>query len=108
MRLYLDDVRPTPEGYDLSVKTAWGAIAWIMSGKITHVSLDNDLGDDVECGQGRDVANWIEHAAYDGRIPRMDIQIHSANPVARAAMEQAIAAANKWWRMAEIQDNLIT
>lgn len=99
MRVYLDDLRPTPEGFDVRVYTAQGAIDVLSSKHVTLISLDNDLGDlsDGNMTEGRHVANWIEQAAYEGTIPRCEILIHSANPVARKAIGAAIAKANEYW-----------
>lgn len=97
MKVYLDDVRPTPAGFDVRVYTAQGAIDVLSSGRVTMISLDNDLGEG-DVGEGRDVAKWLEIAAFHNDIPRCEIRIHSANPVARKYMEQAIAQADKFWK----------
>jgi hypothetical protein len=89
MKVYLDDVRPAPDGWVL-VMTAWEAIAALESGGVTHVSLDHDLGDDDAFGTGHDVLVWIEEAvALRGFVPP-EIAIHSANVVGRQRMLQAI------------------
>jgi len=58
MKIYLDDERPTPEG--------WHSCSWpeevihlLKAGGVTHLSLDHDLGDDAH-GTGYDVVLWIE------------------------------------------------
>lgn len=43
MKLYLDDERPTPEGW-VGVKTYTECVAVLASGDVTHISLDHDLG----------------------------------------------------------------
>jgi len=89
MKIYLDDVRPAPEGWVL-VMTAWKAIAALEAGGVTHLSLDHDLGADDANGTGHDVLVWIEEAvALRGFVPP-DITIHSANVVGRLRMGQAI------------------
>lgn len=90
MRIFLDDLRPAPEGW---VRVFWPdeAIAHLKTGHVTHLSLDHDLGDDAR-GTGYDVLLWIEEAvAVDGFKPPK-ITVHSANPAARIRMEAAIAA----------------
>jgi hypothetical protein len=89
MRIFLDDERPTPQGW---VRTFWPdeVIALLQAGGVTEVSLDHDLGDD-ERGTGYDVVLWVEEAvATRGFVPPK-LVVHSANSSARAKMEQGIA-----------------
>ncbi len=89
MKVYLDDVRPAPDGWVL-VRTAREAIAALAAGGVTHISLDHDLGDDQLFGTGYDVACWIEEAvALRGYVPP-EIAIYSANVVGRERMARAI------------------
>lgn len=98
MRLWLDDVRPLPEEFDVRVKTAPHAIALIKTGLVTHISLDHDLGDaSDEVGAGKDVANFIEEGAFHGTVSPMECKVHSANPVGVEAMEQALKNARRYW-----------
>lgn len=61
----------------------------LETGKVTHLSLDHDLGDD-ERGTGYDVIVWIEEAvATRGFVPPK-LSVHSANSAARARMEAGI------------------
>lgn len=89
MKVYLDDERTTPEGWQ---RVYWPeeAIALLQGGQVTDISLDHDLGDDVH-GTGYDVLLWIEEAVVtsDFKPPRM--QVHSANSSARQKMQAAIA-----------------
>ena len=94
MRVWLDDVRPMPEGFDLHVMDAVAAIAALRTGKVTFMSFDHDLGKD---DTGYTVAKWIEEEAQAGRIPRLFWQIHSANPVGQKNMEAALTNADKFW-----------
>ena len=89
MRIFLDDERPTPQGW---VRAFWPeeVIALLEAGGVTEVSLDHDLGND-ERGTGYDVVLWIEEAvATRGFVPPR-LVVHSANSSARAKMEQGIA-----------------
>ncbi|MEZ4449548.1 MAG: cyclic-phosphate processing receiver domain-containing protein [Nannocystaceae bacterium] len=97
MRLWLDDQRPMPADYEVRVTTAAEAIAALEGGEITAVSLDHDLGDEAEVGSGYQVACWIEAAAFEGRLRRLEWRVHSANPIGRRRMEAALQAADRAW-----------
>lgn len=90
MKVFLDDVRVTPEGW---VRTFWPeeVIALLKTGQVTEFSLDHDLGDD-EHGTGYTVLLWLEEqVAMHGLVPPA-IRVHSANSAARLKMEAAIAS----------------
>ena len=90
MRVYLDDERLTPDGWE---RAYWPmeVIALLEGGLVTELSLDHDLGDD-ERGTGYDVVVWIEEAvALRGFVPPKII-VHSANTSARAKMEAGVKA----------------
>jgi len=95
MRIWLDDERPMPEGYDKHVRTAAEAIAFLESGTVTAISLDHDLGESG--GTGYQVACFIEEGAFRKTLLPMEVSIHSANPVGRGRMEQAIVYAKEYW-----------
>jgi hypothetical protein len=91
VKVYLDDLRPAPDGWVL-VKTAPAAIAALASGGVTHLSLDHDLGDADGVGNGYDVLVWLEEqVALAGFVPP-ELAVHSANPAARPKMQAAIAS----------------
>lgn len=96
MKLWLDDIRPAPPGYDIIAKTANEAITHLVTGKITEMSFDHDLGD-LMAGTGYTVARWLELAAYTCTIPRIKWAIHSANPVGRKNIEVALINADRYW-----------
>jgi hypothetical protein len=89
VRIFLDDERPTPEGW---VRASWPqeVIALLEAGGVTEVSLDHDLGND-ERGTGYDVVLWVEEAVATQRFVAPKLVVHSANSSARAKMEQGIA-----------------
>lgn len=90
MKVFLDDERPTPEGW---VRVYWPseAIALLETGHVTEISLDHDLGDDAK-GTGYDVVLWIEEAVrLRGFVPPR-MQAHSANTAARQRMEAGFEA----------------
>ena len=96
MKLYLDDVRDTPKGFDLRACTAQEAITMLREHDITFISFDHDLGP-VEAGTGYDVAKWIEQAAYLTGFVVPEYVIHSANPVGRDNIEAAMSNAVRYY-----------
>ncbi len=95
MRLYLDDLRPTPSDFDARAYTAAEAIRLLESGAVTLISFDHDLGE-PENGTGYDVARWIEEQVAtnpDFRMP--DWRVHSANPVGAGNIHRAMINANR-------------
>ncbi len=91
-QIYLDDTREAPVGWR---RCYWPqeVIDLLKQGGVSHISLDHDLGDDT-IGTGYDVLSWLEEAVYTGQenpsIVPMYITIHSANPVGRQRMQNAI------------------
>ncbi len=91
LKVWLDDVRPAPEGW---VAARWPeeVIALLRTGEVIALSLDHDLGDDAH-GTGYDVVLWIEEAvAVSGFVPPATMRVHSANSVARDRMEAGLAS----------------
>lgn len=95
MRIWLDDVRPMPEDYDFWAKNGDDAMLKIASGSVEKISFDHDLG--LSSPTGYDVAKAIEHWAYYKIIPPIVWEIHSANPVGRKNIEQAMKSAERYW-----------
>ncbi len=90
MKVYLDDIRTPPDEGWVLVPTTRAAIDLLASGAVTHVSLDNDLGEGEP--EGYLVANWLERRVLtDPAFPIPVVTVHSANPVARQRMQAAIA-----------------
>jgi NAD+-processing family protein with receiver domain len=88
MKVYLDDERETPAGWQ---RVYWPeeAIILLDSGNVSEISLDHDLGND-EHGTGYDVILWIEEAVITRRFNPPKIKVHSANSSARLKMELGI------------------
>lgn len=88
MKVYLDDARPTPDGW---VRCYWpiDVIQLLKSGRVTHLSLDHDLGDDAR-GTGYDVLTWIEEQVATTDFDPPITTVHSSNPAARKRMEAAV------------------
>jgi hypothetical protein len=106
MRVYLDDVRQTgartrnPDIFTHRAYTASEAIELLETGMVEHISLDHDLGADgyvaeEVCGNGYQVACWIEQAVAEGRINMPTWEIHSMNPVGSANMRRALESAER-------------
>ena len=96
VRMWLDDERPMPAGFDLHVRTAKEAIEAIKSGRVSEISLDHDLGGE-ENGTGYEVAKFIEEAAFQGALAPMRLVVHSANPVGANNIRRCIDNANRFW-----------
>jgi hypothetical protein len=91
MKVYLDDVRQAPEGWHQCV-TAWEVIDLFNSGeKITHLSLDHDLGPE-KSGTGYDVCLYLMEKVFENpSFPLPHTLIHSANPVGVQHMNQVLS-----------------
>lgn len=102
INLWLDDVRDpavhSPHYEWVWVKTAQAAIAALETGVVERLSLDHDIGNEMEVGNGYMVAKFVEEAAYLGTLPRLTWTIHSANPVGRKNMEAALRNADRYWQ----------
>lgn len=81
-KVFLDDERQTPKGW-IRTYSVDETIQHLQTGRVTHLSLDNDLGQDEygnEMKQGFLVVNFLEDQAYnDPSFPIPEITIHSAN-----------------------------
>ena len=93
MKVFLDDVREAPEGY-VQAKDVRQAIDLLITGEVSEISLDHDLGDENVHGTGYGVLLWIENRVHtENWIPPKMI-IHSANPPAREKMQSCIESIN--------------
>lgn len=94
IQVWLDDERPAPEGWT-AVRWPQEAIDWLRTQRVTHISLDHDLGDDAR-GTGYDVIVWIEAEMRWSGFKPPQITVHSANPAARVRMVAGIEAIQRW------------
>lgn len=96
-KLYVDDLRPCPEGWDV-VRSFHAAIYALENYHIKEVSLDHDLGEDSFYGNkemtGRDILNWLIDRKVHGKDVPAIVHVHSANPVGCATMEADI---KRYW-----------
>ena len=95
MKLWIDDVRPAPDGYWLaqSVRQAKLAIQIVENGHelIELIDIDHDAGDYVsDGGDYINLLNWLEETGRN-----YPIRIHSMNPVGRENMRRIIQR-NDW------------
>ena len=97
MKLWIDDVRPAPDGY-LWCKSVNAVIGVIelnedvgIPGGIELIDIDHDAGDFAyDGGDYIRLLDWLEETGRSHPI-----RIHSMNPVGRQNME-AIAQRNGW------------
>lgn len=97
MRLWLDDKRPMPEGFNVHTMSAFLAIEMIKLGHVTKIGLDHDLGDEKLVGNGHMVSDFIEQEAFFNRIPRIEWSIQSSNGPEVNRMSVALRRADVYW-----------
>ncbi len=94
IRIWLDDLRPAPEGYIWcrSVNEAKKLIISLGSDtKIAVIDCDHDLGDyALDGGDGIKLLDWL---AENGRF--YPIALHTMNPVGRENMRRLV---NRYWK----------
>lgn len=94
MKLWLDDLRPVPYGYE-GARSVNEAKQLILEAEhngieIEALDLDHDLGDYAD--QGGDVIRLLDWLAE--RETFYPVEIYTANPVGRANMERILA---RYW-----------
>ena len=94
MKLWLDDLRPVPYGYE-GAKSVNEAKKLIQEAEhngieIEALDLDHDLGDYAD--QGGDAIRLLDWLTERGTF--YPVEIHTANPVGRANMERILA---RYW-----------
>ena len=118
IRLWLDDNRNPQDpvnqqkyfaqGDELLVKTPAQALTYLSQGKVSFISFDCDLGMlNGEKISSKAVANWIEEAAYNGRISRLDWNVHSENPVDKDYVIAAMVNAGKFWDRKDLESSTV-
>lgn len=83
-KLYVDDLRPLPEGKDWTcARSAWEALVKLELIQFEVVSLDHDLASFVGNREitGYDIALWLAQRKQDGFYVPPLVLVHSANPV---------------------------
>ncbi len=94
MKIWVDDLRPVPQGY-IGTKSVNETIELIekledAGETIELLDLDHDLGD--YASQGGDAIKLLDYLAERGTFYL--VAIHTANPVGKANMERVI---NRYW-----------
>lgn len=90
MKVYMDDERETPQGWTRTY-TVDTTINLLETRKVTHLSLDNDLGDLNPSTEGFNVLNWLEEKIhYEPSFPLPQITVHSANSARAQTMRKVI------------------
>jgi hypothetical protein len=96
MKLWVDDVRPAPEGYKWvrSVNEAIDLLSDLINFGIDDIEvldIDHDAGEYVDCGGDYiRLLDWLEETGRN-----YPIRIHSANPVGVQNMRRIIER-NGW------------
>lgn len=96
MKIWIDDIRKKPDGYDFWCKSVNEAKRWIellekQEKTIELLDLDHDAGDfAADGGDYIRLLDWLE--ATERNYP---IRVHSMNPVGKQNM-LAIAKHNHW------------
>lgn len=95
MKLWIDDVRPAPEGYVWSTCVNNAKFRIIAAEKVKNqieiIDIDHDAGDEAK--YGGDYIKLLDWLEATGR--NYPIRIHSMNPVGVANM-RAIIERNGW------------
>jgi hypothetical protein len=84
LRIFLDDLRPAPEGWVL-VKTAEECLDLLAKNKglVSSLSLDHDLGDQSEDEKH---GYWFVKQMVERGLYADVINLHTSNPVGRENM----------------------
>lgn len=93
MRIFLDDIREAPEGWK-HTDNATDTIVLLLMNDVSEISLDHDLGDEWQNGNGYEVLKWIEKQVFLNNYIPPKIHIHTSNPAARIRMESALKKIN--------------
>lgn len=95
MKLWIDDIRTPPDGtwfWAKSSRQALDYIYWYLF-DLTEISFDHDLGD---IDTSRVVVLALEEIAMQNWAPKINMKVHSANPVGRKWIGSAIENINFW------------
>ena len=88
MLVYMDDTRQAPWGW-VRTFTVEETIKHLESRQVTHLSLDNDLGEGQT--EGYKVLDWLEETVYnDTTFPMPIVTIHSSNATRVEHMKRAL------------------
>lgn len=102
-KIWVDDERPVPKGYDAWAKSVYDALTTIASNLDGPILLDMDHDAGEQAKWGGDfikILEYIEHVSHeltiegDGVVeePWCFVKFHSANPVGVANMRRIVEA----------------
>lgn len=90
IKVYMDDARETPEGWHRTY-TVKETITLLQTRTVTHLSLDNDLGENEP--EGYKVLDWLEETIYnDSTFPLPEVTVHSSNLSRVSYMHRALGS----------------
>lgn len=99
MRIWVDDMRPMPKGYDVHCKNVWETIGCISEvtargDNVELISLDHDAGAEyVYGGDYIQILHYLEWLYIEKGIEACtNFHIHTANPVGAQRMRSIIMA----------------
>lgn len=94
LKVWLDDERTIPSDFNKHCRTAEELIKLLQDRMVGFISFDHDLGTGKT---GYDVANWIEKEVFQNDYPRLQWDVHSANPVGAARIKTVMDRCNRKW-----------
>jgi hypothetical protein len=101
MKVFMDDRRDTPEGWVRTFNIEQTK-ALLRTRKVTHLSLDNDLGSEDPKTEGFNVLNWLEEQVHEDKtFPIPEMKVHSSN-TARATMMKVVIAKLEFIRQQQV------
>lgn len=87
----MDDERQTPEGWTRTYNIE-ETKELLLTRKVTHLSLDNDLGSEDPKTEGFNVLDWLEEQVYnDPTFPIPEMTVHSSNAGRAPSMRRTVA-----------------
>lgn len=97
VKLWIDDIRPAPEGWTWAKSSAEAIemIDMFTLHRIERISFDHDLGGEDTAIK---VVDHIERCVYYNHQRPPLMTVHSANPVGRQNLERAINRIGKGYR----------
>lgn len=91
-RLYVDDTRPTPAGWDIAIDY-FEAIKKLQTIEYDEVSLDHDLASYDENNRektGYDIVWFLVNRKMDGLYVPSKVKVHSANIIGSKNMQNLV------------------
>lgn len=65
--------------------------------KLLAISFDNDLGEEVPGKEGRHAIQFVENYIREHDVSPFAIYVHTANPIARKAIQAAYRDIDRYW-----------